>query len=333
MNTAATPTEVDTAPVNAPFPYDDKAQADLILQTSDNFNFFVYKLLLSLVSPVFKDMFTLPQPVSHTLPDSHPVIPVEENSDTLNRLLSWCDPRVSPITGTLEEIQVVLEVADKYCMESVTKRVGEMLAFGVNDLCPAGSGSVRLYAIGIRYSMATLAHKAARCSLAAKWEDLMAEDVPELAYIPGSALHRLQRYRLACGAAAKKVALDWNWVALTAPGAATGVVSECVLCANGVPPRHWSKWWVQYMDVAAEELYRNPSGSTVTPELAMVSLSHLGSCQDCGRTVGETYRALVKFNKAFVKEIERVVDEVLFLRFHVFVLDLDLLQVPAVAMT
>ncbi|KAJ7043948.1 hypothetical protein C8F04DRAFT_1071024 [Mycena alexandri] len=307
MSTAtATPTEANTAPVNAASPYDDEARADLILQTSDNVNFFVYKLLLSLVSPVFESMFALPQPVSHILPDSHPVIPVAENSDTLHRILSWCDPRVSPITGTLEEIQVVLEVADKYCMESVMKRVGEMLAFGVNDLCPAGSGSVRLYAIGIRYNMATLAHKAARCSLVAKWEDLMAEDVPELVHIPGSALHRLQRYRLACGAAAKKVSLDWNWVGL----AATGVVSECALCANGVPPRHWSKWWVQYMDIAGEELYRNPSGIIVTPELAIVPLSHLRSCQDCGRTVGETYRALVRFNKAFVKEIERVVDEV-----------------------
>ncbi|KAJ7163366.1 hypothetical protein C8R46DRAFT_1103144 [Mycena filopes] len=313
MSTAAAVTEANTATrtateatvTNAASPYDDSAQADIILPTSDSVNFFVYKLLLSLVSPIFKAMLTLPQPAD-TPPASHPVIPIAEDSDTLLRVLSWCDPRVLPITGTLEQIQEVLDVADKYDMESVTQRIGDMLAFGVNDLCPGGSGSVRLYAIAVRYNMTLLTHKAARCSLAAKWEDLMNEDAPELAHISASVLHDLERYRVACGVAAKKVALDWNWVGI----AATGVVSECVLCANGVPPRHWSKWWVRYMDIAGEELYRNPSGTIVTPELATVPLSHIGSCKDCGRTVGETYRALVKFNKAFVKEIERVVGEV-----------------------
>ncbi|KAJ6557324.1 hypothetical protein DFH09DRAFT_1487906 [Mycena vulgaris] len=290
----------------APSPYDDPAQADLILQSSDNFNFFVYKLLLSLVSPVFKDMFALPQPEPEpTATATHPLIPVTEDSETLRRILTWCDPRLSPAAGTLEEIQVVLHVADKYCMESVTKRVGEMLAYGLAGLCPSGLGSVRVYAIAVRYRLDALAQKAAKCSLDAKWEDLMSEDVPELQHIIGSALHRLQQYRLACGAAAKKVAVDWSWIL-----DATGVVSECEACASGLPPRHWSKWWTQYMSIAADELYRNPSGTTITPELAIIPLAHLGSCSDCGRTEGETYRALVKFNKLFVKEIDRAVGEV-----------------------
>ncbi|KAJ6584804.1 hypothetical protein B0H19DRAFT_1106674 [Mycena capillaripes] len=269
-------------------PYDDPAHADLILQSSDNVNFFVYRLILSLVSPVFKDMFAMPQPSESTV-ESHPVIPVAEDSTTLYRILTWCDPRV----------------ADKYCMENITKRVGEMLAFGLDGLCPSGSGSVRVYAIAIRYNLTALAHKAAKCSLNAKWEDLMTEDAPELTHIPGSALHRLQQYRLACGAVAKKAAVDWTWIT-----DATGVVSECPACASGLPPRHWSKWWTQYMAIAADELLRNPSGTTITPELAIIPLAHLGSCADCGRTEGETYRSLVRFNKAFVKEIDRAVGEV-----------------------
>ncbi|KAJ7696014.1 hypothetical protein B0H17DRAFT_1198334 [Mycena rosella] len=303
---------------NAPSPYDDPVHADIILQSSDNVNFFVYKLLLSLVSPVFKDMFTLPQPAKSPSDATngrdggkneettvHPVIPVAEDSDTLHRLLTWCDPRGSPATGTLEEIQVVLRVADKYDMQAVANRVGEMLAYGLAGLCPSGSGAVRIYAIAVRYSLAALAQKAAKLSLRAKWEDLMNEDVPELEHIPGSALHRLQQYRIACGAVAKKVAMDWTWV----PDA-TGLVSECQVCASGAPPRHWSKWWAQYMSVAAEELYRNPSGATISPELAIIPLAHLGSCSDCGRTQGETYRALVRFNPTFIKEIDRAVGEV-----------------------
>ncbi|KAJ7758558.1 hypothetical protein DFH07DRAFT_818525, partial [Mycena maculata] len=288
-------------------PYDDPSQADFILRSSNNVNFFVHRLLLALVSPVFKDMFAMPQPERTTVAEPHPLIPVAEDSETLHRILTWCDPRVSPVIGTLEEIQVVLQVADKYCIESVTKRVGEMLAFGVEGLCPSGSGSVRVYAIAIRYRLDALARKAARCSLDAKWEDLMNEDAPELAHVPGSALHRLQQYRLRCGAVAKKAAVDWTWIL-----DATGVVSECPTCASGLPPRHWSKWWIQYMTIAGDELYRNPSGATITPELANIPLAHLGSCTDCGRAQGETCRALVRFNKAFVKEIDRAVGEVLF---------------------
>ncbi|KAJ7459704.1 hypothetical protein FB451DRAFT_1405607 [Mycena latifolia] len=293
------------APQDAPSPYDDPTHADVILQSSDNVKFFVYKLLLALVSPVFKDMFALPQPADSADATAHPLISVTEDHKTLHCILTWCDPRGSPATGTLEEIQVVLDVADKYCMETVTKRVGEMLAYGLAGLCPSGMGSVRIYAIAVRYSLETLAQKAAKCSLNAKWEDLMNEDVPELVNIPGSALHRLQQYRIACGVVAKKVAVDWTWIL-----DATGVVSECHICASGLPPRHWSKWWVQYMNIAADELYRNPSGTTITPELATIPLAHLGSCSDCGRTHGETYRALVKFNTSFMKEIDRAVGEV-----------------------
>lgn len=41
-------------------PFDDP-EADIILRSSDNVDFHVYKFLLSLVSPVFKSMFALPQ--------------------------------------------------------------------------------------------------------------------------------------------------------------------------------------------------------------------------------------------------------------------------------
>ncbi|KAI0255963.1 hypothetical protein BJV78DRAFT_1113987, partial [Lactifluus subvellereus] len=43
-------------------PFDD-ADADIILRSSDQVNFHVYKVILSVASPFFKDMFSLPQPV------------------------------------------------------------------------------------------------------------------------------------------------------------------------------------------------------------------------------------------------------------------------------
>ncbi|OJT03115.1 hypothetical protein TRAPUB_6303 [Trametes pubescens] len=44
---------------SAPFDRDD---ADLILRSSDNIDFHVHRIILTLASPVFAGMFTTPQP-------------------------------------------------------------------------------------------------------------------------------------------------------------------------------------------------------------------------------------------------------------------------------
>lgn len=44
----------------APFNDPDKA-ADIILRSGDNVDFYVYRIVLSLASPFFKYMFSLPQ--------------------------------------------------------------------------------------------------------------------------------------------------------------------------------------------------------------------------------------------------------------------------------
>jgi hypothetical protein len=68
-------------------PFDD-LDADTILRSSDKVDFLVYKVILSKTSPVFKSMFSLPQPGTDTKQDSHPVIDVAENSKVLAALLS-----------------------------------------------------------------------------------------------------------------------------------------------------------------------------------------------------------------------------------------------------
>ena len=45
----------------AAFPFDE-GDADATLRTSDNVEFGVHRVILSLASPIFKDMFSMPQP-------------------------------------------------------------------------------------------------------------------------------------------------------------------------------------------------------------------------------------------------------------------------------
>ena len=65
-------------PLSTVFCADD---ADVVIRTAGPLDFHVHKPILSLVSPVFKAMFTLPQPPTNT-PDTLPHIDVEESAGT-----------------------------------------------------------------------------------------------------------------------------------------------------------------------------------------------------------------------------------------------------------
>ena len=69
-------------------------ELNVVLCSSDEVYFHTLKPLLSMASPVFKDMFTLPQPASsdtsNDIREGRPVVRITESSATLQRLLSLC---------------------------------------------------------------------------------------------------------------------------------------------------------------------------------------------------------------------------------------------------
>jgi len=71
---------------NAPF---DNPDADVIIRSSDNVDFRVFKLVLSLASPFFTVMFGLPQGPAGSINEKQetrngiPVIQVTENSQVM----------------------------------------------------------------------------------------------------------------------------------------------------------------------------------------------------------------------------------------------------------
>ncbi|KAK7024435.1 hypothetical protein VNI00_016286 [Paramarasmius palmivorus] len=104
----------------APF---DASDADVILHTSDNVHFYIYRLILTLVSPFFRDMFTLPNPDASDANDGKkanglPVIPVTEDSVSLDRTLRFVYPGLKPpVLSTWEEVEPIFEAFIKYQME------------------------------------------------------------------------------------------------------------------------------------------------------------------------------------------------------------------------
>jgi len=78
--------------------------------------FRVHKIILSIASSVFKDMFDIPQPVPSTTPvgPAIPVIDVDDDPDDLETFLRMIYPFGPPATPTLDAISRALVIFDKY---------------------------------------------------------------------------------------------------------------------------------------------------------------------------------------------------------------------------
>ncbi|KAJ7142265.1 hypothetical protein C8R44DRAFT_592907, partial [Mycena epipterygia] len=106
-------------------PFDDPG-ADVILRSSDGIDFRVHRLVLSLASPFFTSMFTLPQPISESQVRT---IPVSESALVLDRSLRFWYPGAEPIVGqTLDELREMLEALIlKYDMQFILTSAKQQL--------------------------------------------------------------------------------------------------------------------------------------------------------------------------------------------------------------
>ena len=83
-------------------PYDfDASDADAVLRSSDGKDLRVHRIILSLASPVFQGMFSLPQ--STESPSQILTIDIPESSDILRPFLQYIYPRSPP---KIEDIDV-----------------------------------------------------------------------------------------------------------------------------------------------------------------------------------------------------------------------------------
>lgn len=195
----------DTPPVTdagAPF---DHAAADVILRSSDNVDFRVFKLFLSFGSPFFEDLFSLPQSASggSETRDGLPVVPVSETASILRMLLAMSYPMGAvdqPALDKLEEVDMLLDAAIKYGMERVEKKVREAL---VAPPCLRGN-EVRVFAIACRHKLEVEVNAAARASL--EHPILEMESGPELKLLSADTFFRLLKYHQACVKAARAAA-------------------------------------------------------------------------------------------------------------------------------
>lgn len=293
----------------APWPFNANTESDLILITPDSMYFYVHKLLLSLVSPVFKSMLTFPPDESQEVYDGRPCVKLADMSKPLLLLLSWCDPRCVTRSADLDDLQLVLQLADKYDMEIVMKHV-ETFMMGMKDIISARP--VVMYAIATRFRLENLVHVAAKRTLKVTFEELATTHIPETRHITGLCFISLLKYHRACATEAADAAKNFDWLKRDSQEVSFFTSScprgnSCTTTERG--NQLWKSWWLKYMDAAAVSLAAAPRSSVSNIDFITNFNTEIskGSCHPCCQ-VG--HKKLVVFAKKVSKEVETRISSV-----------------------
>ncbi|KAH9995445.1 hypothetical protein BJV74DRAFT_830144 [Russula compacta] len=273
----------------------------------------VYKVILSKASPVFKTMFSLPQPQppTGTPQESRPIIDLAENSRALAALLSIIYPPSSTTTGSLSlsDLIATLEMASKYDMATASHRL--LLDFKDSKL--VRDNPVEVFCAAYSCELGEAARIAARASLKHR---LTLDDVGEkLQYTNGPAFHALWKFHRACSAAAVSAISDYNFTWLTpaqttwwgpdSPHRCSDTKTQFTL---GQPGVLWlvNVSWMSYIEQARNALRDHPCKEAVTRHEILGSSYHMSTCNACNRrTCG-----LSEFSFYLGEEVERRVSGV-----------------------
>ena len=140
-------------------PYDfDAPDADVILRSSDGKELRVHRLILSLASPVFQGMFSLPQPTEP--PSQIPNVDVPESSDILQPFIQYIYPRSPPKISDISMWAALYTMADKYNAEAVADSLRDMLIPRFLEASP-----LRVYALASHWGFEGEAKAASRGTL------------------------------------------------------------------------------------------------------------------------------------------------------------------------
>lgn len=290
------------------------ALADLILRSSDNYDFYVAKSVLALASPIFRDMTTLPGP-SHTLEDTFadglPVVVMYESTaiilDTLLRVLY---PITSPSLDDASILSGLLYAAQKYDMVAVLEQAKATMCRLCSD---DGGRAMEVYALACEYKLEDEARFAAHRFLSYPHGSA---SCAALEHISGTAMFHLFDYRRAV---AEKVDVLFSPVEsvrmpealqriasyIQCPARRTSLTNGCGFNECGVTV---SSWWSAVRETARSEAQKAPlSDNVLNVEVISKAASKAQCCSDCQTHVMRIMPSLINGVR---NEIARLADEV-----------------------
>ncbi|KAI0786788.1 hypothetical protein C8Q75DRAFT_771318 [Abortiporus biennis] len=224
--------------------------ADIILRSRDGEDFRIYKVILSNASPVFQDMFTIPQPAEPRRPpgpqsststkSDPPTVHLPERSEVLEWILRACYPMNIPKVQDLNQVYELLE-----------------------------SEPLRVFAIAHRYSMQDLAKLSAYKCLNKSVTEIINTDIPEFKFTSAKMLQTLLRYHETCRSDIAKLTVDLRWIK-----GSHWIWFKCIACPGGnavfiKEASTWCRqWWLDLMKQAAVSLSEKPVASQIVGSIS-----------------------------------------------------------------
>ena len=322
----------DTAYAAAPF---DHAKADIILRSSDNIDFRVFKLFLSLASTFFETLFEIPQPTvtevnnDQEVKDGLAVIRVEEHSKTLDTLLRFCYPCTlaeDPKLEVLEDLVDILGAAQKYSLDTIEKKARQALS----NPQILEAEPLRCFAIARRGRAREETLLAAKYTLT---QPLIPSWFQEIDFITAADLLALLTYHQTCGDAVYTLRNDVRWIQ-SHYGSSEGCawfsakskprnepswpvsvhVNASCRCASSTTVKYGLfgsqplMWWGNFMEETFVALRDKPCMATVESFVAKTVQSvRAQGCPICSVNISEHMR---DFSELLTRKVEEVVSEV-----------------------
>lgn len=314
-------------PKSSPRPPFDDVDADIILRSADNVEFWLYKVIIAKSSSVFRGMLTLPDAHAHNKPQ---VVSVSEDADTLEDLLRFCYPVQRPAFYTVDQLGTVLMAARKYDMPSVLE---DLLRCAEPFL--HSSPPVRVYLMAYEYEVPGLTRQAARALL----DDPHSLDPvpmpPEFRTIPCEAMYAFAAYRRKCMDAVLSIVDDDSWILSGDHGRqiaysnkgnphmfSTWAWLNCddESCVKDNTQGIWAGrksggrtlypclWWSRYRTHVREAVMRCPTGKAAVDSRAIeLAVQRAASCDSCAP---KAQTQMAEFSLALKRQIDKAVDKV-----------------------
>ncbi|KDQ60451.1 hypothetical protein JAAARDRAFT_174577 [Jaapia argillacea MUCL 33604] len=234
-------------PTTSPF---DDPSADVILRSSDGIEFPTFTTLLSLASPVFRDMEGVSRAGADVKKEGIPVVEMDEDGRVLKLLLRFCYPKRKPVIKTFEDAKSLLIAAKKYDMEFIVEASKErLLKEGKDD-------PIALYAFACAHKLRDLARDAAIMALRKTENELLPPDSPPLIAefhdISAWSFMQLLYYHRKCVSALSSLDIEQ---------AAKPSIPRCASCSPGNSV--YSSLWSPFTNRLRVALMVRPHGDVV----------------------------------------------------------------------
>ncbi|CAL1706767.1 unnamed protein product [Somion occarium] len=293
------------------FQFDD---ADIIIRAG-GVDFQAHKFILSHVSPIFKDMFSLPG--NQTSQKGVPIIELVESAQVIHDLLSMLYHSVNdPDFNNLNDIHRLLLALRKYDVEKICMRVAKQLE------AKAAESPGRVFYIAMSSGLVDdVARTAAWHMLSQNIFDLATTHVPEYNQFHVGTFQQLLRYHVKCGDVAKEQCsnlrpqgLDWIWLQCRTSDCKGSFsdrfpdTSDDRLLSSRNQHPSVKRWWLDYISALGERLKVQPLGIDYSDEGFLKKYADGASkCSICGPPA--MYQ-LTKFNEGFEKQVRAAIENV-----------------------